>query len=199
MRKTELRCARNIFAAAMAMFIALVIVFASAVVTRADGLQYTETDNGNALVIADGAGLFSESDKDALVSSMKPVTEYCNVMLLTTNSNSTSQETYAWQQGSAVFGQSASFTVFLIDMDNRQIYIGSTKDIRQTLSTARANTITDNVYKYASNGDYVSCASTAFDQMTTILAGGRIPAPMKIIGCVLIALIAGLTICYMIM
>lgn len=194
MKKTLARTSA-IFAAMLIMLAFL----ASAVITRADGLQYEENVNGNTIAIVDDAGLLSESDRAGLVESMKPVAEFCSVLLLTTNSNSTSQESYAWQRGEQVFGSNASFTVFLIDMDNRQIYIGSTSDIRKTLTTARAHTITDNIYKYASNGDYAGCARSAFEQMATILNGGKIPEPMKIIGCALIALIGGLTVCYMIM
>ena len=194
MKKTLVRSS----AILTAMLIMLAFL-ASAVITRADGLQYEENVNGNTIAIVDDAGLLSESDRADLVQSMRPVAEFCSVLLLTTNSNSSSQENYAWQRGSQIFGQDVSFTVFLIDMDNRQIYIGSTADIRKTLTTARAHTITDNIYKYASNGDYAGCARAAFDQMATVLNGGKIPEPMKIIGCALIALIGGLTVCYIIM
>ena len=185
--------------ASVIIMLVLTAFIASAVVTWAGGLQYEEDVNGNKIVIADDAGLLSESDRESLAESMRKVAQYCNVLLLTTDVNNTSQENYAWQRGSEIFGSSASFTVFLIDMDNRQIYIGSTADIRKTLSTARTHTITDNVYKMASRGDYAGCARTAFDQMFTVLDGGNIPEPMKIIGCALIALIGGLTVCYMIM
>lgn len=192
MKKTMLKISASILAV-----LCLVLFTASA--AFADGLQYTENANGHVIAIVDDAGLLKESDRNSLVESMKPITQYCSVLLLTTTSNNTSLQDYAWQRGSAVFGSSESFTVLMIDMGNRQIYIGSTSDIRKTLSTARANTITDNVYRYATNGDYAACARTAFEQMFTVLDGGNIPAPMKIIGCILIALIGGLTVCYMIM
>lgn len=194
MKKTLLR-----ISAILVTMLIMLVFLASAVVTRADRLQYEENINGNTVAIVDDAGLIAESDKAGLVESMKPVAEFCCVLLLTTNSNSMSQEDYARQIGEQIFGSNVSFTVFLIDMDNRQIYIGSTADIRKTLTTARAHTITDNIYQYASNGDYATCARVAFEQMATVLNGGKIPEPMKIIGCALIALIGGLTVCYMIM
>ena len=43
----------------------------------------------------------------------------------------------------------------------------------------KADIITDNIYKYASRKEYYECAYNAFDQIETILDGGKIAEPMR--------------------
>lgn len=93
------------------------------------------------------------------------------------------------------FGQTSG-TLFLIDMDNREIYIFSDGAIYRTVTSSYANTITDNVYRYASREDYYSCASKAFEQIQALLAGQRIARPMKYISNALLALILAALVNY---
>ena len=58
-------------------------------------------------------------------------------------------------------------------------------------------TITDNVYTYAGKGDYLGCALAVFEQMNTLLTGGRIAQPMKYISNLLLSLILSLMINYL--
>ena len=67
----------------------------------------------------------------------------------------------------------------MIDMYNRRIEIFSDGAIYKTITRTRANEITDNIYKYATAGDYYMAAKKTFEQMETILEGGRIATPMK--------------------
>ena len=187
----------NKFFAALVMVVSITVLAAGFVMADDSAAEYTNPDTGYKVVVNDGSGLLK--DKSSVVESMKPITAYANVMFLSTDSNPQTPEDYGEWAGAQVFGQGTDYTVFFIDMDNRKVCVASSKSIYQTLTTARSNTITDNVYSYASASDYDNCAISAFEQMYTILDGGNIPAPMKIIGCVLIALIAGLTVCYIIM
>lgn len=84
----------------------------------------------------------------------------------------------------------------MIDMDNRNIWIHSNGAIYRTITKSYADTITDNVYTYASAQDYYGCASEAYTQMATLLAGRRIAQPMKYISNALLALIIALLINY---
>ena len=80
-------------------------------------------------------------------------------------------------------------TLFLIDMDNRELYIFSDGDVYRTVTTSYANVITDNIYTYASDGDYFTCADNAFDQIASLLEGQKIAMPMKYISNALLALL----------
>ena len=77
-------------------------------------------------------------------------------------------------------------------MGRRNIWIYSDGAIYRTINKAYANTITDNVYRYASRGEYYECAWNVFDQAETLLEGGRISMPMKHISNLLIASVCAL-------
>ena len=83
-------------------------------------------------------------------------------------------------------------------MDNRQIYIQSGGRIYSTVTDAKAETITDNVYKLASRSKYYECASRVFDQIARILAGGLIPEPMKHLSNALLSIVLALLVVFII-
>ena len=56
-------------------------------------------------------------------------------------------------------------------MDNRNIWIHSNGAINRTINKAYAETITDNVYTYASDADYYICAMKVYEQEYTLLQG----------------------------
>lgn len=89
-----------------------------------------------------------------------------------------------------------SGTLFLIGMRSRMIYIFSDVAIYQIITKGRANTITDNIYQYASDGDYYICAVATFSQELPLLEGRRISQPMKYVSNALRAFALALIICY---
>ena len=82
----------------------------------------------------------------------------------------------------------------MIDMGRRNIWIYCDGAIYRIINKSYANTITDNVYRYASKAEYYDCALNAYDQALTLLEGGRISQPMKYISNVLIAMVMALLI-----
>ena len=83
-------------------------------------------------------------------------------------------------------------------MYNRNIWIYSDGSIYSTITTAYANVITDNVYTYASDKDYFTCANKAFIQEAALLHGRRISQPMKYISNALLAIAIAILINYFI-
>ena len=130
------------------------------------------------IFIEDGANLLTEQERQALAAHMQPITEYGSVAFVTVNTNKSKADKYAEKRYKELIGLTSG-TLFLIDMDNRQIFIYSGGKIYNTVTRSKAETITDNVYRYASRKQYFDCAARVFDQITTILAGGIIPEPMK--------------------
>ena len=110
--------------------------------------------------------------------------------------SSSSVLTKARSWGDSVFGAASPYTVFMIDMSTRRLGIYSSRSVYSLLNTGRANTITDNVYRYASLGDYAGCAEEAFTEMAQIMRGEKIAQPMKIASNVLLALICSILISY---
>ena len=161
------------------------------------GTVYTNNETGYRVVIEDDAGLLTDDEKSQLAETMKDITPYGDVAFKSIDYNSYSTETYIERYYNSIFG-TGSGTVFLIDMDNRNIWIYSDGSIYSTITTAYANVITDNVYTYASDRDYFSCANKAFIQEAALLQGRRISQPMKYISNALLAIAIAILINYFI-
>lgn len=170
----------------LAVFCLLLVsspVMAEDILERPDGTVYTDETTGYKLEIHDDASLLEDTQLHALVKDMKGLVKYGSVGFFTTNIEyrSTSAlahdlyDKYLWKQSSA----EESGTIFLIDMEQRNIYIYSNGVIYRTITNAYANTITDKVYKYASDADYYRCAKEVFDSELTLLEGRKIAQPMK--------------------
>ena len=155
---------------------------------------------GYEAVVSDAAGLLSDSEISSVLTTMYPITEYANVAFVTyeaSGSDGRSVLTKANIFGDRHFG-SDPYTVFMIDMRTRRLGIYSSKDVyKNLLSTAKANTITDNVYTYATRGEYAECAKEAFREILEIMEGRTINEPMKIISNIFLALICAILLTYM--
>ena len=127
---------------------------------------------------------------------MEPITTYGNVAFVSISTNpERSTKRYAEKYFEEHFGYSSG-VIFFIDMEERYLWIYSNGEIHKTITTSYANTITDNVYSYASDGDYLRCASEAFSQINTLLEGRHIAQPMKYISNALLAIVLALFINY---
>lgn len=172
------------------------MVYGMCIDLRAATLEaYINPDTGFEAVVEDNAGLLTGEEGNALREQMKGITEYGNVVFLSTADNTSSAASYAESVYHSRYG-SASGTLFLIDMDNRMIYIFSDGKVYKTITKGYANTITDNVYTYASDSDYYTCASKVFEQELQLLQGHRIAQPMKYISNMLLAVVLALLINY---
>ena len=138
------------------------------------------------IVIRDDADLLTEEEEKDLYSHMLPVTRYGGAAFVTNGGYTKDTADYARERYRELFGKKSG-TIFVIDMYNRYIYIFSDGRIYDTVTKARAETITDNVYLYARREDYYGCAVRAFDQIAAILDGNQIPQPMKHISNALIS------------
>lgn len=159
--------------------------------------EYVNSDNGYRAFIDDQANLLNESEKNDLLSEMEKITAYGNAAFNSIDANSSSVESYASGYYHNKF-DADSGVLFLIDMDNRKIYIFSDGEIYKIITKSYANTITDNVYTYASDSEYYKCASEAFSQIYTLLDGRRIAQPMKYVSNILLALVCSLLVNYIV-
>lgn len=158
---------------------------------------YTNPATGFSVYMDDGQDLLTEAEEASLLEEMKPLTEFGNAGFVSCDNYSESTKSYAARIYGQLYG-SESGTMLFIDMGNRELYIKSNGEVSKIISNAYSNTITDNIYKYASRGDYYGCASLCFSQIRTLLNGGRIAQPMRYITAALLALILGLMINYLI-
>ena len=147
-----------------------------------------EEKNGNKIIIEDDAKLLNDDQIHKLKDKMEPLTEYGHIAFKTIDSNSTTTAYYAEDYYHSNFNQESG-TLLLIDMDNREIYIFSDGANYNIITKGKAYIITDNIYKYATNKDYYTCATVAFDQINTLLDGGKILEPMRYASNVVIAIV----------
>lgn len=150
-------------------------------------------DGSYRVVMDDGADLLTESQEEELTEIMQKITDYGNVAFLSVTENSLSAEDYARSSYKTLFGTDSG-TLFLIDMDNRMLWIHSDGAIYGVVTTAYAETITDNVYRYASDEEYYECAKEVYREIFALLQGQKIAQPMKYISNTLLAMILALLI-----
>lgn len=159
-------------------------------------VRYTNDTTGYCVVIEDQADLLSSEEELDLIGQMIELTEYGNIAFLSVDSNYSSALSYAEMRSHSYFGSGTSQTVFLIDMDNRDISIYSDGANYKVITKGKANSIVDNVYTAASAKDYYRCASNAFTQVEKLLSGGKIAEPFRYISCALLAILIGMLICF---
>ncbi|NBJ92746.1 TPM domain-containing protein [Parablautia muri] len=156
---------------------------------------WENTETGYCVILEDDAALLSQSEKEQLSLEMQAITDYGNVIFKSIDYNPYSTSYFAEDFYHERIGTNSG-CLFLIDMDNREIYIFSDGAVYKTITSSYADTITDNVYRYASKADYFSCALRAFAQIHTLLSGQKIAQPMKYISNLLLALILAALINY---
>ncbi|MBQ6735001.1 MAG: TPM domain-containing protein [Lachnospiraceae bacterium] len=160
----------------------------------AEDAEYVNPDTGYAVYIDDSLELI---DKEAVREAMIPVTDFGGVAFVSASPSGTS-DVYAEQRYREYFG-TASGTLFLIDMKNRYLWIFSDGAVYDVITRGYADTITDNVYREASKGNYTECAVSAYAQIVTLLEDGRISQPMKHISNALLALLTGCILNFLLM
>ena len=158
--------------------------------------QENET-TGYIAVIDDSASLLDRAEYDGVMETMMNITEYCNTGLYTYSGGSTEYVmTKARNWGNSTF--SGEYAMFIIDMSTRQLAVYSSEKIYEVITQAKAYTITDNVYAYASRKQYATCAETAFNQMYRVLKGENVSGPMRVVSNILLALLAAILLAYLV-
>lgn len=161
--------------------------------------------------IYDGAGLFTREELNSLYEQAYAITDYSNIIIATTDYNPYGYSEYSTEYEflycealyNQFYGLKANNTyengiVFLIDMHTRWLYIYRDGDVKSYLTEGKCDSITDNSYSYASDGDYYGCASKVIDQLNSVVQGKAILEPMKIISNLFIGLSLSFLITYFI-
>lgn len=147
------------------------------------------------LTVEDGADLLTDEEEARLVERYSAITEYMPAALVTTDRSSGSTASFAEDYAIRHYGNDPA-VIFVIDMDDREIYVYSNGSALRTVSKADARAITDNIYKDASRGDYFACADGALSQILAKCRGERLSRPVKHITNALIAVLAGVLLNY---
>ncbi len=175
----------------------IIILFLSIfTIQRVYALEYQNIETGYKALIEDKADLLETKEEESLLDKMIPLTNYGNIMFETTDNNSISIENYTRNRYRTIFYYKSG-TSFTIDIKNRKIYIYSFGNNYRIIDNRKAYIITDNVYKYSSSEEYYQCANEAFEEIYTVLQGGKTSEPMVLITNYLIALLLSFIICFL--
>ncbi len=121
--------------------------------------------------VFDGAGLFSGSEIDELeeaAAETRREAGFDAAVMTTDDADGKSARMYAadrYEELGLGDGSDYSGVLFLIDMDNREIYLLTTGKAIRVLTDDRINAILDEAYEAVSNGDYAAGAETALEQV----------------------------------
>ena len=151
---------------------------------------YQNSDTGYTAYIDDEEDLLSSSEEENLLKQLVPLTQYGNVAFLSGRGEYSAAATIRDFYNEVFYGKSG--LIFFIDMENREIRIQSGGAFYRTISSDVANSITDNVYVFASNGDYYRTATVAFSQVKAKMEGRFVATPMRWISNFFLAIFLGL-------
>ncbi len=144
-----------------------------------DKQRYINNETNYKVIIDDMADLIKEEEEKELLNVMKPLTKHGHIAFVSINKNSYfSTSSYASNYYHNSFG-TQSGSLFLIDMELREIYIFSDGANYNTITSSKAYLITDNIYKKATAEKYFDCAKEAYKEMNDLLEGKEILEPMR--------------------
>lgn len=134
------------------------------------------------IIIEDDANILTDSEETELKTIMADLVEFGNVVFKTTSTvnNSSSSLKYIQNYYYSRFNNESG-VAFYIDMNQRQLCACATGGLDDIITNGKCDTIMDNVYTYASKGNYYMCASETFTEMNRLLNGQRIAESMKYI------------------
>ena len=145
------------------------------------------------IFIGDNAELLSDQEEQELESYLSTLKADYKYVVITDASgengdDADSRLAYYYDN---TFSRYDDGIAFIIDMYSREIYIEAFGDIQGRIKDSDSYDITDNVYTYASRGDYYTCIRKAFKQADTLVNQGFILRPMRYIVSLLLAIVIG--------
>lgn|GEM_PF-1874783 len=120
------------------------------------------------------------TDTDAVKESMQAFTTYGKAVFISTSEGYKDAASIESVYDDYI-GHGEDGILFLIDMNSRQLLVYTDGNVHSVINEAYASTITDNVYKKASNGDYDATVIGIFDMATNLMSGQKVAQPMRAI------------------
>ncbi len=174
---------KRIIASFMVFFVAFICLNLYAYGKNTYEYEYKNKSTGYRAVLIDNADYLSESEEKKVFEIMKEITDKTNVCFLTDDNNDYYSESYSENLCKStlkeVFGAKEDSVIYLID--NEYDYIYAMNDTFDVITSKKAYSITDNVYKYSAKGEYDEAAIEAFNEINALLNGEKIAQSMKYI------------------
>ncbi len=152
---------------------------------------FTVEAKGSNVTVIDEADLLTSAEEEDLYDYLYTLDDGINYLVVTSDDYNTNTDSTLERYYSSYYVESSDGVAFIIDMYNREIYISGYGSVKNTLTSADALDITDNVYTYASYGNYYDCILNAFEQADIVVNKGFILRPMRFIVAFLVSIILG--------
>ncbi|MCR4764092.1 MAG: TPM domain-containing protein [Lachnospiraceae bacterium] len=148
--------------------------------------------------IADYADLLTVEEENELYDVMVEGTDSGNMVFMTIDDSAgyVSKDYIEMIYQTTDTLRDTDAVIYLIDMDNRMLWITGYEALKKLVTPDYANLITDNVYRYAESGDYASCAITGYRQIVQRVKGSRVSGALRSVGNLCIAVIAAEVLCF---
>jgi uncharacterized protein len=141
--------------------------------------------------IEDEADLLSDQEEAQLSEYFASLSTDYKYYVVTTYSSGSNTDSKLESYYTSVYSSYDSGVAFIIDMNNREIYMSGYGEAQNKITNGDCYDITDNSYTYAKNGDYYNCIYKSFSQADTLLNHGFILRPMRYIVSLMVATILG--------
>ena len=110
------------------------------------------------------ADLFTDEEEKQLSEQAQVLSDTMKMeaVIVTTEENPDSAQVFAdgfYMEGGFGTGSDHSGILFLIDMDNRELYISTNGQMIRYMTDSRINDVLDDVYNYAADADYYGAAA----------------------------------------
>lgn len=127
--------------------------------------------------VFDGAGLFTAEEASELSAGIDALRNKMDmdVAIVTTEENSATAEEYAdqfYEDNGFGTGSDHSGVLFLIDMDNREVWISTEGKMIRYLTDDRIETILDDAFEYLPDGDYYGAAASFLNSVEVFYEQG---------------------------
>ncbi len=152
--------------------------------------------SGYEILVDDEADLLTYEEEKQLVDDMKDCSDYGFILFVSIDKNEFGNVDKNAQDYYRSRIPDENGVMLFIDMDVRKICVYSEGDLQRVVTSSKASIITDNIYTYATEGDYYTTARKGFEQISSVLDGGRIAQPMKYISNACLAILISLIINY---
>lgn len=189
------------FRALSVVLSAIVLICSLAVCSKAEYEydDYYDDDYQYSIYIYDEADLFSDKETERLIDTMAPIAENYGHACILTLLDCDYYDTKSYAEAFTIqYYDKENLVLFIIDMDNRELYMNFEGRILRDLGTSTADIITDNVYRYATDEEYFECATEAMSEALYKLEGGNLTSSMKILSNACIAVVFALLLTYFI-
>ena len=145
------------------------------------------------VLVFDDADILSDDEEIALYESMERILPYGNAFFYSTELDPSEDAQKAAEDAYYFMYENQPGVILQFDMTNRQITLSASTDMEKILHKER-DSIVDNIYRIASQGDYYACAAECFDEIVLVINDGQIAHSMKYINNAILALIVALMI-----